>query len=220
MTIFERIADVLGLCWSLFRLSMQIVYGGWKVSKLHKPIVTIFGGSRLEEGDEYFKQAHKLGKMLVENDISVLTGGGPGIMEAASCGAQIRKTGKGASIGIGVTDLGEGQNPCVDEYIELNYFFARKWLLTRYSRAFVVFPGGFGTLDELAEVLTLIQTKKMKQLNAPIILIGKEFWHEFIDWLEGEALKHGFIDPEHFALFTVTDNLHEAFCLIRDECKI
>ena len=154
--------------------------------------------------------------MLVEDDISVLTGGGPGIMEAASCGAVPTK-GTGRSMGIGVKDLGEGKNPCVQEYFILNYFFARKWLLTHYSKAFVVFPGGFGTLDELAEILTLIQTKQLAR--APIILIGKEYWAHFMIWVKGEALKHGTVVQEDINLFSVTDNLEEAFCIAKGACE-
>ncbi len=212
----------LGLCTSLFfsllRVFFQLLYGAWRVSKLHKPIISIFGGARLKETDVYFYQAHELAQKLVAADISVLTGGGPGIMEAVSCGAIVGNSKKAKSMGISVKDLGEGRNKCVQEYFELNYFFARKWLLTRYSVAFVVFPGGFGTMDELSEVLTLIQTKRLKRV--PIILIGKEYWEYFMKWITDEALKHGTIGKEDLKLFIVTDDLHEAFCMVRDECAL
>lgn len=207
---------LLGL--KLIRVFFQLIYGVWRISKLPHPIVSIFGGSRLPQQDEYARQADQIGQWLVERDISVLTGGGPGIMEAASCGAIRSDGGKGKSIGIGVRDLGEGRNPCVEEYFQLDYFFARKWLLTRYSVGFIVFPGGFGTMDELAEVLTLIQTKKMKKI--PIVLVGKEYWEPFMKWVIDEALKHGLVKKEHVQLFTVTDDPYEAFCLIRDECAV
>jgi len=158
-----------------------------------------------------------LAKKLVEADISVLTGGGAGIMEAASCGA-IPTQGSGHSLGIGVTDLREPRNPCVQEYFELDYFFARKWLLTHYSIAFVVFPGGFGTLDELFEVLTLMQTKQLKR--APIVLIGKEFWAPFMGWLIDQALRHGTIAEQDVQLFSVTDDLEEAFCTVSNTCAL
>ena len=186
--------------------------------RLPAPRVSIFGGARLKTDDAYFKQASEVADRLVDAGISVLTGGGPGVMQAASCGAFQSAEAKGKSMGISVKDLGEGKNPCTHEYLELDYFFARKWLLTRYSVGFVVFPGGFGTLDELAEVLTLIQTKKLARV--PIVLIGEEYWGAFVSWIKDEAIDHGLISVEDLALFTVTDNLEQAFCVLRDECKI
>ena len=211
----------IGICFKTFfhwiKVLWQLLYGVWHVSKLPTPIVSIFGGSRIAGDDIYFRKAHELGKRLVELDISVLTGGGPGIMEAASCGAIVPKQGKTRMMGIGVIDLGEKPNKCVQEYFELRYFFARKWLLTRFSSAFVVFPGGFGTLDELSEVLTLIQTKKLKRV--PIVLFGVEYWDHFMKWLEREMIKHGTISKEDLELFMMTDNLEQIICLIRDECR-
>ena len=149
----------------------------------------------------------------------MLTGGGPGVMEAVSRGALVHgdTIGKGKSIGIGVVGLDEKRSLCMQEYFELDYFFARKWLLTQYSSAFIIFPGGFGTLDELGEVLTLMQTKKMGRV--PIILIGTEFWAPLMQWVQ-EALAHKTIDQESVALLTVTDNLEQAFCVVRDRCKV
>jgi len=207
--------------WTFFRwirVLWQLLYGVWRISKLPQPIVSIFGGARIAGDDRYFHSAHALGKRLVEMDISVLTGGGPGIMEAATCGAIIPKQGKTRIMGIGVTDLDEKPNKCVQEYFELTYFFSRKWLLSRFSSAFVVFPGGFGTLDELSEVLTLIQTKKLQRV--PIVLFGVEYWDHFMKWLQMEAIKHGTISKEDLNLFTMTDDLEKVICLIRDECKV
>lgn len=212
----------MGICCQTFfswiRVLWQLLYGVWRVSKLPRPIVSIFGGARIAGDDRYFHKAHELGQRLVELNISVLTGGGPGIMEAASCGAIVPKKGKARMMGIGVTDLGEAANQCVQEYFVLNYFFARKWLLTRFSSAFVVFPGGFGTLDELAEVITLIQTKKLDRV--PIVFFGVEYWQPFMEWLRKEPLKHGAISKDDMDLFTLTDDLEQIFCLIRDECKV
>ena len=213
----------LWLCTSLFfkltRVWVQLLYGAWRVSSLPQPIISIFGGSRLPQDNVYATQAAQIAQWLVEHNISVLTGGGRGIMEAASYGAVYNNGGKGRSMGIGVKDLGENiRNPYVKEYFMLDYFFARKWLLTRYSVAFIVFPGGFGTLDELSEVLTLILTGKMKRV--PIVLIGEEYWRPFMQWVTQEALKHGAVKEEHIKLFTVTDDLYQAFCLVRDECKM
>jgi uncharacterized protein (TIGR00730 family) len=212
----------LGLClrtsWRLFRVFLQTVYGVFRISKLQEPIVSIFGGARFPGDDRYFKKAHELGRRLAELDISVLTGGGPGIMEAASCGVTTIPKKNVRIMGIGVTDLDEKPSECAQEYFALDDFFARKWLLTHFSSGFVVFPGGFGTLDELSEVLTLIQTKKLKRV--PIILVGTEYWNHFIAWLKDEALKHHTISEEDLNLFTVTDDLEKVYCLIRDECKV
>lgn len=216
--MLKRLGIVFQMLFRWMRVLWQLLYGVWRVSKLSRPIVSIFGGARMVGGDVYFHKAHELGQKLIELDISVLTGGGPGIMEAASCGAIVPKKGKARMMGIGVTDLGEGQNQCVQEYFSLRYFFARKWLLTRFSSAFVVFPGGFGTLDELAEVLTLIQTKKLTRV--PIVLFGVEYWDHFMQWLKEEALEHGLISKKDLELFTMTDDLEQVFCLIRDECKV
>jgi len=202
--------------WSLMHVNVQILRGLWRLLNVPIPRVTIFGSARMHQKDPYAQQAHELANRLVEHDISVLTGGGPGIMEAASCGA-VAVGKKGRVIGIGVKELGEGRNPCVQEYFELDYFFARKWLMTHYSNGFIVFPGGFGTLDELGEVLTLIQTKKLRQV--PIVLIGAEYWELFMRWLQEEALIHGTIDQESMDLFSVTDDVNEAFNIIYKHCE-
>lgn len=200
------------------RVYTQLLYGVWKISKLPAPIVTIFGSARVAQTTPYAKQANELARMFTHAKISVLTGGGPGIMEAANCGV-IRDDGsKVRSIGVGVRGIDEKQNPCVNEYFELNYFFARKWLLTRFSSAFVVFPGGFGTLDELTEILTLIQTKKAPR--APIVLVGTEYWQPFITWIRNETLAHDLVPSEEFTFFSVTDDLTTAFDLVRNHCDI
>jgi uncharacterized protein (TIGR00730 family) len=216
MMFFKRLWLLFSGYWRLLRVNWQILYGIWRLTGVPGPIVTIFGGARVPQEDPYAKRAHQLGHKLVTHDISVLTGGGPGIMEAASCGA-IAVGKKNRSVGIGVKELGEGRNPCVQEYFELDYFFARKWLLTRYSIAFVVFPGGFGTLDELGEVLTLIHTNKLPRV--PIILIGTEYWYLFMQWFTNEALKHRLITYEDLTLFSVTDDIDYAFNIIYDACK-
>ena len=119
---------------------------------------------------------------------------------------------------IGVRGLEEGWNRCAENYFELEYFFARKWLLNQFSTGFVIFPGGFGTLDELAEVLTLIQTKSLKRV--PIVLIGVEYWQPLVDWIEKEALFHGAVLKEELELFYVTDDLDEAFCWVLERCDL
>ncbi len=216
--MFKRSAAFIEYFFEYLRVFWQLLYGSWRISKLPRPMVSIFGSARTIAQDRYFKKAHELAMRLVKENISVLTGGGPGIMEAASCGAIQAHNGKTMIMGIGVTDLGEKPNKCVQEYFALDYFFARKWLLTRYSKGFVIFPGGFGTLDELTEILTLIQTKKLQ--HVPIVLFGVEFWEPLLLWLKDEALTHKTISKEDLNLFTLTDDIDRVFCLLHDTCKV
>jgi uncharacterized protein (TIGR00730 family) len=218
MNVFSRLARFSVLFLQLFHTLVQMMYGAWRITSLAKPIVSIFGGSRFVQDAPYAKKAHQLGRMFVSHGISVLTGAGPGIMEAASCGAFEKGPGGAKSIGIGVTSLGDNPNQCVNEYFELDYFFSRKWLLTHYSRGYVFFPGGFGTIDELGEVLTLMQTKQLSVV--PIVLIGTEFWKDFVDWMYDELIAHDLIAKEHLTLFKVTDDLEEAFCWIIGKCDL
>ncbi len=211
----HRLWLCMSLGFKLMRVSYQIVYGFWRLSKLPQPLVSIFGGARLSLKDPYAEQAHKIAEILSTAQISVVTGGGTGIMEAASCGAGDSKKGKGRAIGITVKGLGE-ENLCVQDHFQLDYFFARKWLMTRYSSAFIIFPGGFGTLDELAEVLTLIQTDKLPRV--PIVLIGVEYWAPLMAWLKGEALKHQLVDQADLSLFVVTDDLEEILRIVKSSC--
>lgn len=206
------------VCFRLAHSYFQMIYGYWKISRLPEPVVSIFGGSRLPVNDPYMIQAAELSTKLLNINISVLTGGGPGIMQAANCGITANKSKQAKSIGIGVSELGQGRNTCVEEYFELRYFFARKWLLTRHSVGFVVFPGGFGTLDEFAEILTLIQTKKMAAY--PLILVGIEYWNPLVAWLETEALRHGTITKEQLNLFILTDDLDVVLCTLQNKCLI
>ncbi|MDR3550879.1 MAG: TIGR00730 family Rossman fold protein [Candidatus Babeliales bacterium] len=219
MKIFRRLGQCFHTAWGWTKILVQVVRGVWKVSSLDEPIVTVFGGSRFLQTDPYALQAHKLAQMFVDHDVSVLTGGGPGIMEAASCGAIVQKggNGKGISLGINVPGL-EGKNPCVHEYFEISHLFARKYLLTHFSDAFVVFPGGFGTLDELAEILTLIKVHKMPRL--PIILIGIAYWEPFLAWLRNQVIVHGAISNQDLETFVVTDDLDRAFSLACATCRI
>jgi uncharacterized protein (TIGR00730 family) len=216
MHLFRRLVFIGKTFSKVLWGDIQLIHGIWKITKIQGPIVSIFGGSRLPLQDPYIQQAHKLATKLVGAQISIMTGGGAGIMQAANCGAIHSQT--ITSIGVGVTELNEQKNPCVKEYFEVDYFYTRKWLLTRYSIAFVVFPGGFGTLNELTEILTLIQTKILPMI--PIILIGHEYWAPFLQWLEHNALVHGTIKKEHLHLFSITDDLDEAFCLIEKTCQI
>jgi len=213
---FKRLCICCAEFFGFTRVVFQIVSGAWRLSYLSKPRVTIFGGSRVGQKTEFAQKAFHLAEKFVHHGVSVLTGGGGGVMHAANCGAISKTKSYTKSVGIGVEELGEGKNPCVQQYFVLKYFFARKWLLTRYSNAFVIFPGGFGTMDELAEVLTLIQTKKLPR--NPVILVGKEYWKDFLEWLHFSALSHGLIKKEDLELFKMTDDIDEAFSIVQNEC--
>ncbi len=202
----------VGLCARLgagyLRVMPQLMYGAWHVATLPQPIVSIFGGSRFQEASFYFDLAKQAGKTLVDHNISVITGGGPGIMEAANCGAAEVSNNSVRTLGITVRELGEEKpNMCAQKHIVTDYFAIRKHLLIRYSLGFLVFPGGFGTMDELAQLLTLMQTGKLPQ--APIILVGAEYWSNFFDWVN-VAESMGLIPHEHIQFLTITDDISYA----------
>lgn len=180
--------------------------GLWSLYRLKRAIVTVFGGHGAEYNSHYYKQAYSLGVKIAEADHAVITGGGLGVMEAVLCGAQ--STGK-KKFGLGITVAGidEPFTPrCDRSVIFLRNFSVRKWLLMYYSDAYVIFPGGIGTFDELGDIMNLI---KMKQIErAPVILVGTSFWASFDEWVH-IALTHGFIDAEFRHLFVITDDLDE-----------
>lgn len=218
MTFFSRLFLFTHVAYHLGKVYFQSLYGAWRLARLQAPIISIFGGGKFKESDYYVKQAYVLSRMFINEGISVLTGGGSGIMQGATCAAFPTAPHHGLSIGIGVTQLDPHKSPCLHEYLELDYFFARKWLLTRFSVAFVIFPGGFGTCDELFELLTLIQTKK--GLRLPVVLVGVEYWQPLLAWLTDKTLQRGLIDPEDLHLFSLTDDLNEAFCMLRNKCAL
>lgn len=215
---FQRFKTTFTLGISFFKVGLQIIYGAYRLEKLTRPSVSIFGGHLLNEKSEFIQKAHKLASLLVEHNISVITGGGPGIMEAANSGAAHAKPGEARSIGIGVLGLkGEQVNPYVRESITLDYFFARKYLLMYYSIGFVFFPGGLGTLDELCELLNLIQTKMHEE--APIILLSKSYWQPFMQQLE-KAIDEGLLHHQGaFPLIRVVDEPQEAFDILYKHCQ-
>lgn len=216
MIFFTRTHRFFVLIFHLFYTTLQMLYGSWRISKLCGKTVTIFGSSRLKLADPYAQKAARLASLLRAEGISVLTGGGTGIMEAAGCHSS--STGnEGKSIGIGVKGL-EDRPLCAQEFFELDYYFARKWLLTEFSMGFVIFPGGFGTLDEMAGVVTLIQMKKLKRV--PVVLIGQEFWQPLISWITTEAVTHGTILSEELEYFYITDDVQDALCWIIGKCSI
>jgi len=200
--------------WQIFRIMSEFVEGFETMSKLG-PAVTIFGSARAKPGSKHYKIAVEIAKRLAEEGYGVITGGGPGIMEAANKGAQEGKT---DSIGLNI-DLPFEQeaNPYIDpdKLIDFRYFFVRKVMFIKYAQAFVVMPGGFGTLDELFEALTLIQTKKIDKF--PVILFDSEFWKGLLDWIKEMLLeKYQYISPEDLEIIHVTDDVDEVVRIINE----
>ena len=194
--------------WRIFRIMSEFVDGFETMSRLG-PAVSIFGSARTRRSDPLYGKARKLAQMLVERNYAIITGGGPGIMEAANRGAH--EVG-GASVGLNIS-LPEEQvtNPYHNINLEFRYFFARLLMFVKYSRAFVCFPGGFGTLHEFFNSMTLIQTGKAQRF--PVILIGKSYWSGLETWIRKVMLKKApneKIDPQDINLFTITNSLHEA----------
>jgi uncharacterized protein (TIGR00730 family) len=190
--------------WRLFRIIGDFV-DGFDVMPKYLPSITIFGSARVEEGDKYYETARKLAYKLAKEGFTIVTGGGPGIMEAGNRGAF---EAGGNSIGLNIA-LPREQIPNKYAKVQLNfhYFFSRKVMLIKYASAYVLFPGGYGTLDELTEVLVLIQTKKLRPF--PIILYGSEFWNGLVEWIKEQLLQNKYIDREDLKLFKVMDDLDE-----------
>jgi uncharacterized protein (TIGR00730 family) len=173
------------------------------VDKIDRPAVSIFGSARIKEGSEEYEAARKVGRSFAEAGWAVITGGGPGVMEAANRGA---KEGGGLSVGFNIELPHEqGSNGYLDIAYTFKHFYARKVCFVKPAEGFVIFPGGFGTLDELFEALTLIQTGKAE--NFPVVLVGTDYWGEMLDWVRGELLADGMISSEDLALLHVTDDL-------------
>jgi uncharacterized protein (TIGR00730 family) len=187
-------------------LIAQEFRGGFEaVDKIAQPAVTIFGSARIREGNPVYEEAREAGRRFAELGWAVVTGGGPGVMEAANRGA---KEGGGLSVGFNI-ELPHEQspNPYLDISLTFRHFYARKTMFVKAAEGFVVFPGGFGTVDELFEALTLIQTGKV--LHFPVVLYGSDYWAELIDWIKSELLADGMISPEDLDLLFVTDDLDE-----------
>ena len=198
--------------WMVFKVMSEFVDGYEKLAKIG-PCVSIFGSARLKPEDKYYNVAVDIAKKITEIGFGVITGGGPGIMEAGNKGA---KEGGGKSIGLNIELPFEQQfNPFIDKPYSINfdYFFVRKVMFVKYSQGFIVLPGGFGTLDELSEALTLIQTKKIGRF--PIVLVGSEFWSGLLDWFANTLLKNHLIKEEDLSLFRVVDTAEGAVAHIK-----
>jgi uncharacterized protein (TIGR00730 family) len=194
--------------WRVFKIISELVEGFEKLSRIG-PCVSIFGSARTKPENKYYKLAEDIAYKLVQNGYGVITGGGPGIMEAANRGAS---RGKGKSVGINI-DLPFEQRPNQfidsDKLITFDHFCVRKVMFMKYAQGFIVLPGGFGTFDELFEAITLIQTRKIGKF--PIILAGKKYWKGLIKWIKEEMLSEETnISPEDLDLFTVVDSSDEA----------
>jgi uncharacterized protein (TIGR00730 family) len=191
--------------WRVLRIMGEFVSGFDTLATLGAA-VTIFGSARVTEDDPLYWSAVDLARSLAEEGFAVITGGGPGIMEAANRGA---KEAGGISVGCNIElPFEQGTNAYVDVSINFRYFFVRKVMFMKYAEAFVIFPGGFGTMDELFEALTLIQTGKVK--NFPIILFGSHYWKGLINWIKGVMLAEKKISPEDLKLLVMTDSVEEA----------
>jgi uncharacterized protein (TIGR00730 family) len=201
--------------WRVFRIQSELVEGFEALNAIG-PAVTIFGSSRLTEGNKYYDAAVEVSKMLADDGFVIITGGGPGVMEGANRGA---KKGKAPSIGLNIELPGEQHpNKYQDVSLSFRYFFIRKLMFIKYAMAYIIFPGGFGTMDEMFEALTLSQTRKIE--NFPIILYGTEYWQGLIDWMKNTLVPNGTIGREDFALFSIVDTSDEIRFLINEHYRV
>ncbi|HWP81299.1 MAG TPA: TIGR00730 family Rossman fold protein [Bacteroidota bacterium] len=200
-----------GDIWRVFRIMSEFVEGFTMMSK-QESLVSIFGSARAKPGSKYYEMAVQVGKELVKRGFNVLTGGGPGIMEAGNKGA---KEQGGASVGVAIElPFEEKSNPYVDrdKLIVFRHFFVRKVMFVKYAHGFIVLPGGFGTLDEFFEAITLIQTKKTRAF--PVVLMGASYWDGLVRWIRDTMIPEGTISPGDMNLFSITDDPAEAAQII------
>ena len=192
--------------WALFKIMAEFVDGYEKMSMIG-PCVSFFGSARTASDEPQYKLTVDIAEAIVKSGLGVITGGGPGIMEAANLGA---KKGGGTSVGLNINlPFEQKHNEYIDDdkLMNFEYFFVRKVVFIKYSQGFVVMPGGFGTLDELFEALTLIQTEKIKKF--PILLVGKEYWSGLLDWIKVVLLKENKLDPDDLNLIHVVESKEE-----------
>src|SRR5690606_1023486 len=197
--------------WRVLRIQAEFVEGFGQLAEL-PPAVTVFGSARVPEDSDAYRIAVEVGRALAEAGYAVITGGGPGCMEAANRGA--REAG-GVSVGLGIElPFEQRMNDYVDLGIEFRYFFVRKTMFVKYSCGFIALPGGFGTLDELFEALTLVQTRKVTSF--PVILMGSEFWGGLVDWIKSQLAGTGKISDHDLDLIQITDDVDEAVRIITE----
>ncbi|MGI2335029.1 MAG: TIGR00730 family Rossman fold protein [Dehalogenimonas sp.] len=195
--------------WRMFRIIGEFVEGFDKLSGV-QPAVTIYGSARVTPGDQLYIQTEEIGYRLGQEGFSVITGGGPGLMEAANKGAARAGV---TSVGLNIQLPSEQEpNKYATKSLSFNHFFTRKVMLVKYASAFVIMPGGLGTLDELTEILTLMQTGKIKPF--PVVLYGSDFWNGFLDWLRGTVMGQDYISKKDCGLLRVTDSAEEIIEII------
>lgn len=191
--------------WRVLRIQSEFVEGFGALAEVG-PAISVFGSARIAPGDPAYAQGEEIGRRLVRAGYAVITGGGPGIMEAANRGA---KEGGGLSAACNIAlPMEQGPNPYQDISLNFRYFFVRKLMLVKYAHAFIIFPGGYGTLDELFEVLTLVQTGKVTEF--PVVLYGSEYWDGLLQWLNGTMVPAGCLRSDELRLFKVVDTPEEA----------
>ncbi|WP_017613644.1 LOG family protein [Nocardiopsis salina] len=196
--------------WRVLRIQSEFVEGFGLLSELPSA-VSVFGSARIEPGTRYYNLGVEVGRRLASAGYATITGGGPGMMEAANKGAQ---QGGGRSVGLGIElPFEQSLNPYVDVGMTFRYFFVRKTMFVKYAQAFIVLPGGFGTLDELFEAITLVQTEKVTRF--PVVLVGSDFWSGLREWIEGALLENGLIKPDDMELVQQVDDPGEVVELIQ-----
>ncbi len=197
--------------WRVFRIMSEFVDGFELMAGVGQPRVAIWGSARAKEGSPTYETARKLARRLAEEGYAVVTGGGPGIMEAANRGAA---EAGGDSVGLNIQlPFEQVANPYANHRMEFRYFFCRRVMFVKESSGVVVMPGGIGTLDEFFEVLTLKQTGKIEKL--PIIMFGSDYWRGLLEWMRGTLLAQGAISPEDMDLFEITDDVEEVVAIIK-----
>ncbi|MBM4339088.1 MAG: TIGR00730 family Rossman fold protein [Deltaproteobacteria bacterium] len=190
--------------WRMFHIMAEFVEGFDALAQYH-PAVSIFGSTRAKPEDEVYQRAERIGQLLAENGFSVITGGGPGVMEAANKGAS---SAGGKSIGLNIElPLEQKPNPYANITLKYRYFFVRKVMFVKYAVAYIILPGGFGTMDELFESVTLIQTHKIKPF--PVILVGSNYWKGLLDWIKEVVVKEGRVSQEELGIFQLIDDPEE-----------
>jgi uncharacterized protein (TIGR00730 family) len=201
--------------WRVFRIQSELVEGFETLNELG-PAVAIFGSSRMKPGSYYFDKAIEVGRRLSDSGFSVITGGGPGIMEGANRGA---KQGKSKSVGLNIElPLEQHPNEYQDVTLSFRYFFIRKLMFVKYSIAFVIFPGGFGTMDELFEALTLSQTKRIGIF--PIILFDRKYWEGLLEWFRSTLVPNNMISPEDLNLVSIADGVEEVCRIMKEHSNV
>ena len=194
------------------RIGNEFLQGFLAVERIGKPAISVFGSARVNEDDPVYADAREVGRRIAEAGFAVVTGGGPGVMEAANRGA---REGGGVSVGFNIELPHEQhENPFLDISLTFDHFYARKTMFVKAAEGFVIFPGGFGTLDELFEALTLIQVGKV--LHFPVVLLDQGYWAPLLDWIRGRLLAEGMISPEDLELLIVTDEPDEAVQVLVD----